>query len=71
MSNIVVFNNTRYNKYRLIDGTRFIAISTTEAMRYSKKVGVKLDMEDAYIRYSSWMSRRKKVRDIVEYGNLK
>ena len=56
MSNVVVFNNTRYNKYRLIDGTRFIAISTTEAMRYADKVGGMhlLDREDAKRRYSSF-----------------
>ena len=52
MSNVVVFNNTRYNKYRLIDGTRFIAISTSDAIRYSKKVCIELDMEDAHRRYS-------------------
>tara|TARA_R100001082_G_C4286166_1_gene126105 strand:- start:477 stop:641 length:165 start_codon:yes stop_codon:yes gene_type:complete len=53
MSNIVVFNNTRYNKYRLIDGTRFIAISTSDAIRYSKKIGVELDMKDAHRRYTN------------------
>ena len=50
---LIVPNNTRYNKYRLIDGTRFIAISTSDAIRYSKKVGVELDMEDAHRRYTS------------------
>jgi hypothetical protein len=52
MVNVIVFNNTRYNKYRLIDGTRFISISTSDAIRYAKKVGVKLDMKDAHKRYS-------------------
>ena len=50
--NRVMFNGTWYNKYRLVDGTRFIAISTSDAIRYAKKVGVKLDMKDAHKRYS-------------------
>jgi len=52
----VMINGTWYNKYRLIDGTRFVAISTTEAMRYAYKVGGMhlLDREDAKRRYSSF-----------------
>ena len=52
----VMINGTWYNKYRLIDGTRFIAISTTEAMRYADKVGGMhlLDRKDAHKRYSSF-----------------
>ncbi len=54
--NRVMFNGTWYNKYRLVDGTRFVAISTTEAMRYADKVGGihLLDREDARRRYSSF-----------------